>query len=154
MIFTSDHGEMAGSHGLRQKGNLVYDENFHVPLIICHPDVDGGASTAGLASAVDLAPTLLSFAGMDDARIATEFPRLHGHSLAPLVQGADRVRDGVLTAVESVITIDGDFWAQFGRPDSSAADAVRRTAPGLDQARLPARVSPMSVTRSGGTSRR
>ncbi|MFN8025958.1 MAG: sulfatase-like hydrolase/transferase, partial [Acidimicrobiia bacterium] len=28
VIFTADHGEMAGSHGLRQKANFVYDENF------------------------------------------------------------------------------------------------------------------------------
>jgi arylsulfatase A-like enzyme len=45
VIFTSDHGEMAGSHGLQQKGNLVYDENFHVPFVICHPDLTGGSRT-------------------------------------------------------------------------------------------------------------
>ena len=45
VVFTSDHGEMAGSHGLRQKGNLIYDENFHVPLIVCHPDHAGGQTT-------------------------------------------------------------------------------------------------------------
>src|SRR3974377_1391913 len=38
VVFTADHGEMAGSHGLRQKGNLPYDENVHVPLVIAHPD--------------------------------------------------------------------------------------------------------------------
>ena len=42
VVFTADHGEMAGSHGLRQKGNLPYDENTHVPMIVIHPDVAGG----------------------------------------------------------------------------------------------------------------
>jgi arylsulfatase A-like enzyme len=42
VLFTADHHEMVGSHGLRQKGSLVYDENFHVPFIIRHPDMAGG----------------------------------------------------------------------------------------------------------------
>ncbi len=67
VIFTADHGEMAGGHGLRQKANFVYDENFHVPLTISHPDVAGGATTDAMASAVDLVPTILEFAGVDVA---------------------------------------------------------------------------------------
>jgi arylsulfatase len=115
LVLTADHGEMAGSHGLRQKANLVYDENFHVPLVIHHPDVSGGIMTDVLASAVDLAPTLLAFAGVDEAAIATTFPDLHGHSLVPALSG-QRVRDGVLTAVESVVSLDAGFWGAFADP--------------------------------------
>jgi arylsulfatase len=117
VVFTADHGEMAGAHGLRQKANFVYDENFHVPLVIHHPDVAGGSTTQALASAVDLAPTLLVFAGLDDP--AADFPALHGHSLLPALEGRS-VRDGVLTAVESVIGLDADFWAAFSDPDAPA----------------------------------
>jgi arylsulfatase len=116
VIFTSDHGELAGSHGLRQKGNLVYDENFHVPLVICHPDFGGGTSTDAIASAVDLAPTLLDIAGVDHATVAERFPDLRGHSLLPALTG-EPVRDGVLTAVEIVTTLDNDYWRSLGRPD-------------------------------------
>ena len=118
VIFTSDHGEMAGSHGLRQKGNLVYDENFHVPLVICHPDVPGGSRTDALGSAIDLAPTLLDIAGVDSATIAEEFPALHGRSLLPTLTGQS-VRDGVLTAVEIVTTLDNGFWRSLGEPDGA-----------------------------------
>jgi arylsulfatase A-like enzyme len=117
VIFTSDHGEMAGSHGLRQKGNLVYDENFHVPLIVCHPDIDGGSTTSTMASAVDLAPTLLAMAGVDDSAVHSEFPSLRGHSLVPVLGGGAGVREGVLTAVESVMMLDGSIWSAFGDPD-------------------------------------
>ena len=118
VIFTADHGDMVASHGLRQKGSLVYDENFHVPLIVCHPDNvgDDGNHTSVVASAVDLAPTLLSFAGMDDRDIATRFPALHGASLIRALEGHP-VRQGVLTAVENVTTLDASFWAQFGDPN-------------------------------------
>lgn len=116
VIFTSDHGEMAGSHGLRQKGNLVYDENLHVPLIVCHPDLAGGTRTDALGSAIDLAPTLLDIAGVDRAAVAERFPDLHGRSLLPALTG-ERVREGVLTAVEIVTTLDDGFWRSLGQPD-------------------------------------
>lgn len=119
VIFTADHGDMVGSHGLRQKGNLVYDENFHVPLIIVHPDVDGGGTTQALASAVDLAPTLLALSGATADEIADQHPSLRGHSLVPALDG-HTVRDGVLTAVESITTLDAGFWTNFGDPGVAA----------------------------------
>lgn len=115
VVFTSDHGEMAGSHGLRQKGALVYDENFHVPFILTHPDFPHGASTEALASAVDIAPTLLDFAGVDPTEAATRHPALKGRSLIPALNGGT-VRDGVLTAVESVTALDASFWFEFADP--------------------------------------
>ena len=33
IIFTSDHGDMCGSHGLRSKGPFVYDEIMRVPAL-------------------------------------------------------------------------------------------------------------------------
>lgn len=119
VVFTSDHGEMAGSHGLRQKGNLAYDENFHVPLVISHPDLAAGTKTDALGSAVDLAPTLLDIAGLDAASIAERFPGLHGRSLLPALTGQP-VRDGVLTAVEILTTLDDDYWRALGEPDGPA----------------------------------
>ena len=116
VVFTADHGDMVGSHGLRQKGNLVYDENFHVPFIVRHPDVQGGGVSAAMASAVDLAPTLLAFAGVDADRVANEHSSLKGHSLVPALEGHD-VRDGVLTAVESITTLDAGYWRHFGDAD-------------------------------------
>lgn len=116
IVFTSDHGDLVGSHGLRQKGNLVYDENFHVPFVLVHPDVAGGVTTSTMASAVDLAPTLLDIAGVPAEQVANDLPHLHGHSLVPALDGA-KIRDGVLTAVETITTIDADYWRAFGEPD-------------------------------------
>ncbi|MBP0452287.1 sulfatase-like hydrolase/transferase [Kitasatospora sp. RG8] len=117
VVFTSDHGEMAGSHGLRQKGGLVYDENLHVPFILSHPDFPSGVSTEALASAVDIAPTLLEFAGVDPSGRATRPPALKGRSLRPVLDGGT-VRDGVLTAIESVTALDASFWFEFADPEA------------------------------------
>lgn len=116
VIMTADHGEMAGSHRLRQKGNLPYDENIHVPLVIAHPDFAGSTTTGALASAVDIAPTLLAMGGLGDETVAERYPALGGHSLLPAL-GGSAVRDGVLVAIESVVTLDGSFWEHFAEPD-------------------------------------
>ncbi|HVM64654.1 MAG TPA: sulfatase-like hydrolase/transferase [Acidimicrobiales bacterium] len=116
VIMTADHGEMAGSHGLRQKGNLAYDENTHVPMVIAHPDLGGGSTTPALASAVDIAPTVLAVAGLGDDDIANGHPGLGGHSLLPALSGTS-VRHGALVAIESVTTLDASFWGQFSDPD-------------------------------------
>jgi arylsulfatase A-like enzyme len=66
VIFTSDHGEYAASHGLRGKGAGVYEEGIRVPLIVRDPR---GRLTAAstqarrqLSSHVDVAPLLLTIA--------------------------------------------------------------------------------------------
>lgn len=87
VILTSDHGEMAGAHGLRGKGPVAYRENFSVPLIIRHPDVTGPRQIPALSCALDLAPTLLGLAGLGAADIAAAYPMLRGYDLGPLISG-------------------------------------------------------------------
>ena len=65
VIFTADHGEYSGSHGLRAKGGAAYEEALNVPLYIHDPrgKLSNGASTRSqLTSTVDLAPLLLTIA--------------------------------------------------------------------------------------------
>ena len=64
VVFTSDHGEMAGAHGRFGKG-LMYEEALHVPLVIRGPGQSSGGRSKGPAATVDLAPTLLDYAGGD-----------------------------------------------------------------------------------------
>lgn len=65
ILFTSDHGDMLGSHGLRRK-RKPHDESARVPGIIRWPArVPKGKSVNTLFSHVDMAPTLLALAGLD-----------------------------------------------------------------------------------------
>ena len=66
VIFTSDHGEYCGSHGLRGKSGGVYEEAIRVPLYV--KDYTGrfasqpAVERTQLTSSVDIAPLLLTLA--------------------------------------------------------------------------------------------
>ena len=64
VVFTSDHGELAGSHGMYRKGQPE-DESLHVPLLMRLPGaIAEGVEPGTLASSVDLMPTMLSLCGL------------------------------------------------------------------------------------------
>jgi len=81
VIFTSDHGEMNGAHRMAQKGAIHFDEAAIVNLTVCVPEGPRGERTKAVGSHLDLAPTLLEFAGLDEEEIRERYPQLKGHSL-------------------------------------------------------------------------
>jgi arylsulfatase A-like enzyme len=88
VLYTSDHGEMAGSHGLLGKCNL-YEGAIGVPLLIAGPGVPAGRVVAENASHVDLFPTLVEGAGGQLLDQDTDLP---GTSLWPAITGGKRAR--------------------------------------------------------------
>lgn len=96
VLFTSDHGDLLGSHGdMHQKWYTAYEEAIHVPLIISNPRLfPEPKSVDTLTSHIDLLPTLLGLAGLDAERLRkkispdfSDAEPLVGRNLAPLVQG-------------------------------------------------------------------
>lgn len=96
VLFTSDHGDQLGAHGgLHQKWYNIYEESIHVPLIIHNPVLfEEPASVEMLTSHVDVVPTLLGLAGIDQAAVRQALSRDHsevhplvGRDLSPLVLG-------------------------------------------------------------------
>ena len=78
IIYSSDHGEMLGDHGLMAKFNF-YRSSVQVPLIV-HPA--GGCApvtSEALAAVVDIGPTLLDVAG------AEPLDDIQGRSLLPAI---------------------------------------------------------------------
>lgn len=102
IVFTSDHGDMCGSHGLRSKGPFVYEEIMHVPCYVKVPGVtEGGTRTDALATHVDLASTICALGGVDPA----SQPTLRGVDLGPvLADPSSTVRDHVLFAHDTAHT--------------------------------------------------
>ena len=95
IVFTSDHGEYCGSHGLRGKGAGIYEEGIRVPLWVKDPTgtfADQPELTRSqLTSSVDLTPLLLTLAsGGNDWREQPEHSHLADRlDLTALLQDAD-----------------------------------------------------------------
>jgi choline-sulfatase len=79
-VFTADHGEMLGAHGLWYKNNL-YEEATHIPLLIAGGGLPKGKQIDTPVSHMDLVYTLLEWAG------AERPDSLRGHSLTPMIRG-------------------------------------------------------------------
>lgn len=63
VIFSTDHGDMLGSHRLFNKGFNMYEEDHHIPLIISCPGKEEGITMNPFVNTVDLMPTFLDAAG-------------------------------------------------------------------------------------------
>ncbi len=82
VIFTSDHGEMLGAHGMREK-NVFYEESSHIPLMIRFPgEINRGTVVDGYISLADLFPTILDY-------LKIKKHPSDGKSLRGLIEGTD-----------------------------------------------------------------
>lgn len=99
VVYTSDHGDACGAHGLRAKLPSVYEEVMGVPLVVKVPGVTTpGTQTMALSTHVDLAATICSLGGVEPSATRT----LAGTDLSPvLATPSASVRDHVLFAQDS-----------------------------------------------------
>lgn len=109
VIFTSDNGFFWGEHGRGDK-RLAYEESIRVPLLMRGPGVTPGQTSDALVTAVDLAPTILTAAGI---------------SVPPTMQG--KPLNGVLkgTGGFSRDAIYAEYYKEDKYPDVPRWDAVR-----------------------------
>jgi arylsulfatase A-like enzyme len=113
IVFTSDHGEYAGSHGLRGKGAAIYEEGIRVPLYVRDPSgrltPKPGESRVQLTSSADLAPLLLTIGHGGNAwRSESKFSYLAGR--------AD------IAAIAADATSAGRPWIAHATDDLSVED--------------------------------
>lgn len=84
ILFTSDHGEMLGDHGLTLKGCRFYEGLVHVPLIVSWPGrFRANAVCSELVELTDIAPTIAELANV-------KLGRCHGRSLVPILEGREQ----------------------------------------------------------------
>lgn len=80
IVFTADHGEYGGSHGLRGKGGAAYDEAIRVPLYVRDPTgqytTSPDVERSQLTSSVDLTPLLLTLASGNGWRTQPQYAHL------------------------------------------------------------------------------
>ena len=134
IIFTSDHGEMGGAHGLRGKGPFSYEESIHVPFIIKHPDVMGGKMSESLTSHIDIVPTILSMCGVGKNEMEKLAKRvLPGKDISLALNNVTKselhtVRDSILFTYSGLATNDSkaiDIIAKGKSQGIGSRDALK-----------------------------
>lgn len=118
IVFTSDHGDMLGAHGLFQKWYNAYEEILRVPLIIKTPKYLCNnnlleKSTTMLTSSIDLVPTLLGLARINETHVQKALTKTHnevhklvGRDLSALILTGDE--NTVLRNNEPVLFVTND----------------------------------------------
>ncbi|MGI8880248.1 MAG: sulfatase-like hydrolase/transferase [Jatrophihabitans sp.] len=89
IIYTSDHGEMLGAHGLWKKSTM-YEESVGVPLILSGPGLPAGAVNDTNVSLIDIFPTVVQASG---ASLTEVDASLEGRSLLDIAASGFIDRD-------------------------------------------------------------
>ncbi len=87
VIYSSDHGDWLGDHGLILKGPMHYDGLLNVPMIIAGPGVPAGQVNDEPISTLDLGAIFYDYTGV------APLQKQHGQSLRPLIENPRATRD-------------------------------------------------------------
>ncbi len=152
IALTADHGESLDEDGFFfQHGHTTTPEQARVPLILAAPGI-APRRTSGVASHVDIAPTLLALAGLPELEAPS------GISLVPVLRGEARLPDrAVLTDVghelsaydaTGYVTVkilgDGQLdWQRFERVEGGWRKAAESPLPSAVRAYVASEVTPV-----------
>jgi choline-sulfatase len=117
IVYTSDHGEMLGDHGLIQK-SAFYEQAVRVPLIVRWPvRFPQGAVAREMVELIDLPGTLMDLAG------ATIYPAYQGRSLVPSLEQPARVeRQAVFSELNAQLMVRTSRYKYVYRPDEEVQE--------------------------------
>ncbi|HET7679640.1 MAG TPA: sulfatase [Xanthobacteraceae bacterium] len=108
IIFTSDNGYLMGEHRIENQKVYPYEESIRVPLVISGPGIPWGEARSQLVSNIDLAATILDFAGfpvtIPNVPPTTPGRVQDGRSLKPLMENAG-------TPWRTALLIQGSVYA-------------------------------------------
>lgn len=115
IVYTADHGESAGAHGLWFK-HMMNDESVGVPMIVVGNGVESGVRIEAPVSHIDIAPTVIEWAGATDLapqglpgvsllrglRLDPDRPVLAEYHANWCVDGTFMLRDGRYKFIEHI----------------------------------------------------
>lgn len=134
VVFTSDHGDMMGDHGLMLKGFFPFSGTQHVSMVVADPR-RSAARTTSLASSIDLGPTLMELCDVP------AHDGMQGRSLVPALDDPTAsVRDHVLVEddlrphtatllrvphrIRTIVTDEGHKFTRFSSGETMLFDLV------------------------------
>jgi choline-sulfatase len=108
VLYTSDHGESAGSRGMWGK-SVLYEEACQIPLILAGADVPNGKVSATPVSLVDAYPAIMDAAGLQ--AVDTDLP---GRSLFEIAAAADDPGRPVFSEFHAMRSPSGAYMLRQG----------------------------------------
>jgi arylsulfatase A-like enzyme len=87
VVYTTDHGEFLGDHGLYLKGPMLYDGLIRIGMVVSGPGVAEGKVVSDPVSTLDLAATIYDFAGIEQP------DDIQSQNLRPLIETDKSGRD-------------------------------------------------------------
>lgn len=108
IVFSADHGYHLGNHRVPCGKTLPYKEDTHVPFMIRGPGIPSGVDTDLPSNHIDIAPTLLDLAGVNQS----DWPSwLDGRSLLPyFTAGSSNATSASADDVSYVETVNIEYW--------------------------------------------
>lgn len=111
ILYTNDHGDMVGKHGLWYK-SVMYEDSAGVSMIVAGPDIPRGRVSETNVSLVDVFPTALQANGVQPAPEDADLP---GASLLELANAAGRVSRVAFSEFHSSMSASASFMLRDGR---------------------------------------
>ncbi len=104
IVFTSDHGEPLGDHGMIYKFGNHYESVARVPCIVAGPGIPDREPEEGLVESIDLGPTLLDMCGIPSEQ------DFEACSVRSLIQDGEKVHDAVFSEYGQRLMIRQGDW--------------------------------------------
>ncbi len=109
-VFTTDHGDHLGDHGMLFKGAAAYEEVTHVPFIWSDPDRPGPAEISDIGQTHDIGTTILERARVEPAIGMQGVSLLEGGRSTALIQYDHQEMNPVLGRPPRVHTLRHNHW--------------------------------------------
>jgi arylsulfatase A-like enzyme len=118
VVFTTDHGEYMGEHGLMHK-NQIYETAYRLPFLIRWPEkIKSGTVVRNVVSTVDFQPTILNLMGVKPCG------REQGYDASPLLRSERHNWDDVSWLHHSSLDRAGVFTPDYELAYVQNNDAV------------------------------
>lgn len=132
ILVTSDHGEALAEHGLWGHGKSLFEHQIRVPLIVRPPGTgQGGRRVSRVVGLIDLAPTILSLAGVEAPR------SFQGRDVSGLLVGPEPTEDRAEARVSTSAKFAPSLYAVRTERYKLIVDLDRRTRQLFDLAEDP-----------------
>lgn len=109
IIYTSDHGEMLGEHGIWGK-NCMFEQSVRIPMIFSGEGIPRNRVNQTLVSLVDIYPTLLDLAGVSLNEEEKQYP---GKSLTGIMEREEREDRKIFSEYHATGSLSAEYMLRF-----------------------------------------